>query len=130
MTVDAAPDVPGGLALPGVRTALLLIFPARLPLTAVSVSLTLHVMEERGLGYGAAGVLVAAWLLGAALGAALVGRAMDRFGVRRVVAVCGLCSAAFMVLPFVRKCRSGAWRLRTTPGTLLQPLVIRSDGPG
>ncbi|MFD7083422.1 MFS transporter [Streptomyces sp. NPDC059918] len=83
------------LALPGVRTAFLLIFLARLPLTAVSVSVTLHVMEERSLGYGAAGVLVAAWLLGAALGAARVGRAMDRFGVRRVIAVCGLCSAAY-----------------------------------
>ncbi|MFF0220196.1 MFS transporter [Streptomyces vinaceus] len=96
------------LALPGVRTAFLLIFLARLPLTAVSVSVTLHVMEERGLGYGAAGVLVAAWLLGAALGAGRVGRAMDRFGVRRVVFVCGLCSAAY-------------W---TTAGHLPYPVVV------
>ncbi|MEU8844033.1 MFS transporter [Streptomyces roseus] len=96
------------LALPGVRTAFLLVFLARLPLTAVSVSVTLHVMEERGLGYGAAGLLVGAWLLGAALGAARVGRAMDRFGVRRVVAVCGVCSAAY-------------W---TTAGHLPYPAVV------
>ncbi|MFE2856508.1 MFS transporter [Streptomyces lavendulae] len=83
------------LALPGVRPTILLIFFARLPLTAVSVSVTLHVMEDRGLGYGAAGLLAAAWLLGTALGAPRVGRAIDRFGARRVVAVCGLCSAAY-----------------------------------
>ncbi|MFE5541042.1 MFS transporter [Streptomyces sp. NPDC056519] len=82
------------LALPRVRTTYLLIFLARLLLTAVSVSVTLHVTEERGLGYGAADVL-AAWLLGAAFGATRVGRAMDRFGITTVVAVCGLCSAAY-----------------------------------
>ncbi|RSS79381.1 MFS transporter [Streptomyces sp. WAC06614] len=83
------------LALPRVRTTFLMIFLSRLPLTAVSVSVTLHVTEERGLGYGAAGALAAAWLLGAALGAPRVGRALDRFGARRVVSVCGACSALY-----------------------------------
>ena len=83
------------LALPGVRTAMLLFFLARLPMTATGITLTLHVVSELGRGYGEAGLVGTATMLGSAVGAPLVGRMIDRYGLRPVTAVCGLTSAMF-----------------------------------
>ena len=83
------------LALPGVRTAMLLFFFTRLPMSATGITLTLHVVSDLGRGYGEAGLVGTATMLGSALGAPLVGRMIDRYGLRPVTSVCGLTSAAF-----------------------------------
>ncbi|MBK1785050.1 MFS transporter [Prauserella cavernicola] len=85
------------LRLPGMRTSTLLMALARLPMTAMGITLTLHVVSELGRGYGAAGLVGTATTAGTALAAPLVGRMIDRHGLRPVVAVCGLVSTAFWV---------------------------------
>jgi len=76
---------------------MLLMFFARLPMTAMGITLTLHVVSDLGRGYGAAGLVGTATMLGSAIGAPLLGRSIDRYGLRPVVAACGLCTTAFWV---------------------------------
>lgn len=83
------------LALPRVPATILLMLLARLPMTATGVTLTLHVVTDLGRGYGEAGLVGTASLLGSALGAPVAGRMIDRFGLRPVVAVCGTASAVY-----------------------------------
>ncbi|WP_246257727.1 MFS transporter [Amycolatopsis anabasis] len=83
------------LGRPGVRTSMLLMFFARLPITAMGITLTLHVVSDLGRGYGAAGLVGTATTLGSALGAPLVGRMIDRYGLRPVTAVCAAASTAY-----------------------------------
>ncbi|SFJ77938.1 Predicted arabinose efflux permease, MFS family [Amycolatopsis sacchari] len=85
------------LAVPRVPATMLLMFFARLPMTAMGITLTLHVVTDLGRGYGAAGLVGTATTLGSALGAPLVGRMIDRYGLRPVVAVCGSASAVYWV---------------------------------
>lgn len=85
------------LTLPRVRTLLLLMFFARLPMTAMNISLTLHVVSDLGRSYGAAGLVGTATTAGTALGAPTLGRMLDRYGLRRVVVGCGICSTLFWV---------------------------------
>jgi predicted MFS family arabinose efflux permease len=70
------------LALPGVRSLLIVSMLARVPTTATSVTLTLYVVLELGRGYAAAGLVGAAATVGAAIGAPLMGRLIDRRGLR------------------------------------------------
>lgn len=92
------------LALPGVRTLLVLIFFARLPSTAAGMILTLHVAVSMGRGYGAAGTVGAAATIGIALGAPLMGRVIDRYGLRRMLIITTIGETAFWLvaqfLPF------------------------------
>lgn len=83
------------LAVPGVRSLTVLILLARIPFTASAVVLTLHVVLDLGLGYGAAGVAGAAVTVGYAVGAPLKGRLADRHGIRSVLAICTVGSTAF-----------------------------------
>lgn len=76
-------------------TATLLMLFARLPMTAMGITLTLHVVSELGHGYGAAGLVGTATTVGAAMGAPLVGRMIDRHGLRPVVALCGTASTLY-----------------------------------
>jgi predicted MFS family arabinose efflux permease len=84
---------------------MLLMFFARLPMTAMGITLTLHVVSDLGRGYGAAGLVGTATMVGSAISSPLLGRLIDRYGLRPVVAVCGACSTAFWVsapyLPYV-----------------------------
>jgi MFS family permease len=73
------------LAVPGVRSLTLLGIAARIPHAATAVVLTVHVVTTLGRGYGAAGLLVAAWTIGMALGAPWRGRAVDRLGLRKAL---------------------------------------------
>ncbi|GIH20501.1 MFS transporter [Rugosimonospora africana] len=92
------------LSLPGVRGIVLLGFFARIPVTAVGIALTLHVVNALHRGYGAAGLITAAYTVGSAVGSPLAGRFLDRRGGRPVVAVTTLvqaaCWAAVPVLPY------------------------------
>jgi predicted MFS family arabinose efflux permease len=76
---------------------MLLMFFTRLPMTAMGITLTLHVVTDLGRGYGAAGLVGTATTLGSAIGAPMVGRMIDRYGLRPVVAVCGAASTAYWV---------------------------------
>jgi MFS family permease len=73
------------LALPGVRSLTLLGVLARIPHTAISMVLTLHVVLALDRGYGDAGLVVGAFTVGAALGAPWRGRVVDRMRLRRAL---------------------------------------------
>ncbi|MBC3763358.1 MFS transporter [Quadrisphaera oryzae] len=83
------------LARRGVPAVILIGLFARIPIAAAPVVLTLHVVLDLGRGYGLAGLLGAAFAVGAAVGAPLVGRTVDRVGLRPVVAVTTVASTAF-----------------------------------
>jgi len=70
------------LRLPGVARLLGFSIFARVPRAAMGVVLTLHVVLGLDRSYGAAGLLVAAFTVGSALGAPWRGRAVDRLGLR------------------------------------------------
>ncbi|MFC8846384.1 MULTISPECIES: MFS transporter [unclassified Micromonospora] len=83
------------LALPGLRPLLLVSVLARVPLTATGVTITFHVVLDLGRGYGAAGLVGAAMTVGAALGGPLLGRLVDRRGLRPVLALTAVAEAIF-----------------------------------
>ncbi|WP_406037179.1 MFS transporter [Micromonospora sp. NBC_00898] len=83
------------LALPGLRSLLLVSVLARIPLTATGVTLTFYVVLDLGRGYGAAGLVGAASTVGAALGSPLLGRLVDRRGLRPVLALTTAAEAVF-----------------------------------
>jgi predicted MFS family arabinose efflux permease len=83
------------LAIPRVRGTILLILVARLPMTTMVIAVTLHVVVDLGRGYALAGLVGAAMTIGGAVGGPVVGRMIDRYGLRWVIGICGTCSAAF-----------------------------------
>ena len=74
------------LRIPGMRLFMLVALVARIPTTATGTALTLSVVLDRHRGYGAAGLVSAAFTVGLALGSPLLGRAVDRRGPRPVLA--------------------------------------------
>ncbi|QRP51361.1 MFS transporter [Amycolatopsis sp. FDAARGOS 1241] len=106
-----------------------LMFFARLPMTMTGVTLTLYVVADLGHGYGAAGVVGAATTLGMALGAPLLGRTIDRYGLRPVVAACGIASTAFWVTaphlsyPVLVACALPAGFLSVPAGSLARQIL-------
>ncbi len=83
------------LALPGVRTLLVLVFFARIPSTASGMVLTLHIAVTMDRGYGAAGLVGAVATVGIALGAPLLGRVVDRYGLRPMLVITTIGEATF-----------------------------------
>lgn len=83
------------LGLPGVAALTAVGFAARIPLTATSLVLTLHVALGLERGFAAAGAVGGAVLLGTALGAPLLGRLVDRFGLRPVLLLSAVTVVAF-----------------------------------
>jgi MFS family permease len=77
------------------RLFMLVALIARIPGTATSTALTLSVVLDRHLGYGAAGAASAAFTLGLAVGSPLLGRVVDRHGPRPVLCVTGVAALAF-----------------------------------
>jgi MFS family permease len=92
------------LRIPGMRPFMLVALIARIPMTAIGTALTLSVVLDRHLGYGAAGAATASFTVGLALGAPLLGRAVDQRGPRPVLFVTGLVALVFWtaapLLPF------------------------------
>ncbi|MER7889361.1 MFS transporter [Micromonospora sp. NPDC094482] len=82
------------LALPGLRSLLLVAVLARIPLTATGVTMTLHVLDL-GRGYAAAGLVGAAITVGAAIGGPLLGRQIDRRGLRPVLVLTAIVEAVY-----------------------------------
>lgn len=90
------------MAIPRVLPATLFMFVAGLPLTIMTLTLSLHVLNEMGRSYLDAGIVGTATALGFAVGSPLLGRMIDRHGLRPVVAVCGtLSTVAWLLLPVV-----------------------------
>jgi predicted MFS family arabinose efflux permease len=58
---------------------------ARIPIAAGAVVLTLHVVTSLGRGYGAAGLVGAAFTIGGSVGAPVMGRLIDHRGLRPVL---------------------------------------------
>ena len=92
------------LRIPGMRLFMFVALIARIPGTATSTALTLSVVLDRHLGYGAAGAAAAAFTIGLAAGSPLLGRVVDRRGPRPVLLVTGVAALAFWttapLLPF------------------------------
>ncbi|MDP9799679.1 MFS family permease [Catenuloplanes nepalensis] len=86
------------LRLRGVAALLLIGFLARIPITATSMALTLHVVDEQGRGYAAAGLVGTAMTVGSAIGAPWLGRWADRVGMRPVIVLTGVAGSAFWLL--------------------------------
>ena len=70
------------LAVPGVRSLLLAGILARVPTTAVGITLTLHVNTAMGVSWARAGLVTAAYTIGASIGQPVTGRLLDRRGLR------------------------------------------------
>jgi MFS family permease len=83
------------LALPGVRTLMILMLFARIPAAATAMVLTLHVAIGLGRGYGAAGLVGAAATIGIGIGAPLTGRIVDRYGLRTALVITTLGETLF-----------------------------------
>ncbi len=73
------------LALRGIKSLLVVATLARIPITAGTVTLTLHVVQDLGLRYFAAGLVGAAFTVGGSFGAPVMGRITDRKGLRPVL---------------------------------------------
>ncbi|MGY0231736.1 MFS transporter [Longispora urticae] len=70
------------LALPGVRTLMILALLARVPVTAAGMALTFHVLNDLDGGYAKAGLVGTAATVATAIGAPFTGRLTDRRGLR------------------------------------------------
>ena len=83
------------LALPGIKSLLIVATLARVPIAAAAVTVTLHVVTDLHRGYGAAGLVGAALTVGGSLGAPVMGRLIDRGGLRPVLALTTVAEVAF-----------------------------------
>lgn len=83
------------LRLPGVGGVTVIGIAARIPATAISVTLTLHVVLSLGYGFGAAGLVAAAVPTGMAIGGPLLGALVDRHGLRAMLLLTMPVGAAF-----------------------------------
>jgi predicted MFS family arabinose efflux permease len=84
------------LATPGATRFVPAAFVGRLPISMLGIGTVLYVQHATG-SYGVGGTVVTATTLGEALGAARIGRALDRFGQARVLALCLLGDLAGLV---------------------------------
>lgn len=83
------------LAIPGVARLTAVALLARVPVTAAGVVLTLHVVLTLGHGYGAAGLVGAVATIGTAIGAPLLGRIVDRQGLRGMLVLATVAEGVF-----------------------------------
>ncbi|MEV0651004.1 MFS transporter [Phytomonospora sp. NPDC050363] len=92
------------LAVPGMSSLLGVSFLARTAITADVMALTMYVVLGLDMSYAAAGGLAAALTAGLALGGPLLGRAIDRRGLRTVVLATAVAQIVFWlsvpVLPY------------------------------
>jgi MFS family permease len=86
------------LALPGVRALMVLALFARVPVTAAGITLTLHVVLDLGGSYAAAGTVGAVCTLASAFGAPLLGRLVDRRGLRMALGITIVAEAVFWAI--------------------------------
>ncbi len=83
------------VAIPGFTRLTLLAMGARIPTVSSGVVLTLHVVLGLGLGYGPAGLVGAAATIGTAIGAPVLGRVVDQYGLRPMLVGTTLVQAGY-----------------------------------
>ncbi|BBF99222.1 MULTISPECIES: MFS transporter [Pseudonocardia] len=83
------------LRRPGVGAVTAIGMAARIPATAVGVTLTLHTVMTLGHGFAAAGLVAAAVPTGMAIGGPLLGSVIDRYGLRPVLLLTMTAGVAF-----------------------------------
>src|SRR3954447_2296788 len=83
------------LALPRIKSLLAVATLARIPIAAAAVVLTLRVVTDLDRGYGAAGLVGAAVTIGGSIGAPVVGRLIDRRGLRPVLVLTTVAEVIF-----------------------------------
>lgn len=92
------------LAVPGMASLLGVSFLARIAITAVVMALTMYVVLGLDMSYAAAGGVAAALTAGLALGGPLLGRMIDRRGLRTVLLVTVVVQVVFWlsvpILPY------------------------------
>jgi predicted MFS family arabinose efflux permease len=92
------------LAMPGMRSLMLLAIVARVPVVAAPITLTLHVVLDLDRGYAAAGLLASVLTLASTVGAPLLGRLIDRRSLRTTLLVTTIAELIFWsiapVLPY------------------------------
>ncbi|GIJ69178.1 MFS transporter [Virgisporangium ochraceum] len=92
------------LAMPGMRSLMLLAIVARVPVVAAPITLTLHVVLDLDRGYAAAGLLASVLTLASTVGAPLLGRLIDRRSLRMALAASTVAEILFWsvapVLPY------------------------------
>ncbi|MEQ3551015.1 MFS transporter [Pseudonocardia nematodicida] len=86
------------LRRPGVGSVTAIGVAARIPATAVGVTLTLHAVLTLGYGFAAAGLVAAAVPTGMAIGAPLLGSVIDRYGLRPVLLLTTTAGLVFWTL--------------------------------
>ncbi|GLY97396.1 MFS transporter [Actinoplanes sp. NBRC 103695] len=83
------------LALRGIKSLLAVATLARVPIAAGTVTLTLHVVQDLGLGYFLAGLVGTAFTIGGSFGAPVMGRITDRRGLRPVLVLTTVAEVLF-----------------------------------
>jgi predicted MFS family arabinose efflux permease len=86
------------LALPGIKSLLAVATLARIPIAAGAVVVTLHVVTDLDRGYGAAGLVGAALTIGGSVGAPVMGRLIDRRGLRPVLLLTTIAEVIFWTI--------------------------------
>jgi MFS family permease len=86
------------LAVPALRRLTAVAFFVRIPATATAITLTLYVVLHMGLGYAAAGLVVAASTVGMGVGAPLMGRLVDRRDLRTMLGLTLTVAGVFWAL--------------------------------
>lgn len=122
------------LRAPGVWQTVVLSWFVKLPVIAIPLVLALQVSLGLGHGLDSAGLAAGAWMLGAMAGAPLLGRAMDRHGLRPVLLVSAVAQGVFWgvapVLPYpVLVCAALLSGLLLVPGSTVARLVISAQVP-
>ncbi|GAA2466395.1 MFS transporter [Streptomyces macrosporus] len=122
------------LRIPGTRTTVVLGFLVKLPVIAIPIVLSLRMTLGLGHGLDSAGLATGAWMLGVMAGAPLLGRAMDRVGLRPVLLAAAAAQGAFWgVVPLlphhaliVGALVSG---LLLVPGSTVSRMVLSAQVP-
>jgi MFS family permease len=83
------------LARPGVTSLLVFVVLARMPVSAAPIVLTLHVVLDLDRGFASSGAVAAMIAVGAAIGAPVMGRGVDRIGLRPIVAFATVAETGF-----------------------------------
>lgn len=122
------------LAVPGFSSVIPLGLLAKLPVTAIPITLTLHTVLGLGRGYAEAGLATAGWVAGVGIGSPVQGRFIERYGLRRLLCASLLAQAAFwgaapMMSFALFAAGAAASGLLLVPGSTVVRLAIASLVP-
>ena len=88
-------------AEPKLRSLMTIGLLAKMPGLGISAVILLHVVSNLDRGFGAASLVSALWTAGAGIGAPLQGRGLDRYGLRKVLALVVTAQSLFWGLAYL-----------------------------